>query len=111
MTISMYAASIPPMIRSLTNLKVIIEKAVTHAEAKKIDTSVLINARLYPDMFPLVRQVQIATDVAKGAASRLAGLKPPKYEDNESSVTLSFTISAESSQPFVKSTKNTLCHI
>jgi len=85
MTISMYAASIPPMIRSLTNLKVIIEKAVTHAEAKKIDTSVLINARLYPDMFPLVRQVQIATDVAKGAASRLAGLKPPKYEDNESS--------------------------
>ena len=84
MTISMYAASIPPMIRSLTNLKVIIEKVVVHAEAKKIDPSVLINARLYPDMFPLVRQVQIATDVAKGAVSRLADIEVPKYEDNES---------------------------
>ena len=83
MSISMYAASVPPMIRSLTNLKVIIEKAVAYAEAKKIAPSVLINARLYPDMFPLVRQVQIATDVAKGAVSRLADLEPPKYEDNE----------------------------
>ena len=87
MTISMYAASIPPMIRSLTNLKVIIEKAVVYAEIKKIAPSVLINARLYPDMFPLVRQIQIATDVAKGAVSRLAGLEPPKYEDNESTFT------------------------
>lgn len=83
MSHSMYVASIPPMIRSLTNLKSILEKAATHAEAKKIDPSVLINARLYPDMFPLSRQVQIATDVAKGAVSRLAGLEPPKYEDNE----------------------------
>jgi hypothetical protein len=80
----MYAASVPPMIRSLTNLRSILEKAISHAEAKKIDPSVLVSARLYPDMFPLVRQVQIATDVAKGAVSRLAGLEPPKYEDNES---------------------------
>lgn len=84
MSISMYIAAVPPMIRSLTNLRSILEKAVSHVEAKKIDPSVLINARLYPDMFPLVRQVQIATDVAKGAVSRLAGLEPPKYEDNES---------------------------
>lgn len=84
MSISMYVAAVPPMIRSLTNLRSILEKAVSHVEAKKIDPSVLINARLYPDMFPLVRQVQIATDVAKGAVSRLAGLEPPKYEDNES---------------------------
>lgn len=83
MSISMYAASVPPMIRSLTNLRVIIEKAISYAEAKKIAPSVLINARLYPDMFPLVRQIQIATDVAKGAVSRLADLEPPKYEDNE----------------------------
>lgn len=80
----MYVASVPPMIRSLTNLKSILEKAAAHAEAKKIDPSILINARLYPDMFPLSRQVQIATDVAKGAVSRLSGLEPPKYEDNES---------------------------
>lgn len=84
-SISIYAVSFPPIIRSLTNLRSILEKAMVYAEEKKIDPSVLINARLYPDMYPLSRQVQIATDVAKGAASRLAGLEPPKYEDNESS--------------------------
>ena len=83
MTISMYQASVPPMIKTLSNLRNLLEKAVAHAEAKKIDPSVLINARLYPDMFPLSRQVQIATDMAKGAASRLAGQEVPKYEDNE----------------------------
>lgn len=80
----MYAVTVPPIARSLTNLRAILEKAAAHAEAKKIDPSVLINARLYPDMFPLSRQVQIASDTAKGAVSRLAGLEPPKYEDNES---------------------------
>jgi uncharacterized protein len=79
----MYDVAVPPMIRILTHLRSILEKAATHAETKKIDPSVLINSRLYPDMFPLVRQVQIATDVAKGAVSRLAGLEPPKYEDVE----------------------------
>jgi hypothetical protein len=56
---------------------------VAYAEVKKIDPAVLVNARLYPDMYPLSRQVQIATDVAKAAASRLAGQEPPKFEDNE----------------------------
>ncbi|QPK63934.1 DUF1993 domain-containing protein [Methylomonas sp. LL1] len=84
MSISMYASSVPPMIRSLTHLRNILEKAAAHAEARKIDPSVLVLARLYPDMYPLSRQVQIATDVAKGAASRLAGLEPPKFEDYES---------------------------
>lgn len=84
MSISMYQASIPPILRTLTNLRAVLEKAAAHAEARKIDPSVLVNARLYPDMFPLSRQVQIATDNAKGAASRLAGKEPPKYEDNES---------------------------
>ena len=83
MTISMYQASVPPMIKTLSNLRNLLEKAAVHAEAKKIDPAVLINARLYPDMFPLSRQVQIATDMAKGAASRLAGNEVPKYEDNE----------------------------
>jgi len=78
-----YVTTVPPIVRSLSNLRNILEKAAAHAEAKKFNPSVLINARLYPDMYPLSRQVQIATDVAKGAVSRLAGLEPPKYEDNE----------------------------
>lgn len=84
MAISMYRASVPPIVRSLTNLRTILEKAAAHAEARKIAPSVLLNMRLYPDMLPMSRQVQIATDNAKGVASRLAGMEPPKYEDNES---------------------------
>ncbi len=83
MLISMYHAAVPPLMRSLTNLVVILEKGAAHAEAKKIDPAVLINSRLYPDMFPLVRQVQIASDVARKGAARLAGLEAPKVEDNE----------------------------
>jgi len=79
----MYEACVPPGIRMLTNLAAILEKAAAHAEAKKIDPEVLVNARLYPDMFPLVRQVQIASDTAKAGAARLAGLQPPSFEDNE----------------------------
>jgi uncharacterized protein len=82
MTISMYQASVPVFVRGLTNLKGILGKAVAHAQSRKIQESVLFNARLYPDMFPLSRQVQIASDHAKGVA-RLAGLEPPPYEDNE----------------------------
>jgi hypothetical protein len=84
MTISMYQASVPPIIRSLSNLRGILLKSAAHAEAKKIDPTVLVNARLYPDMYPLSRQIQIATDMAKGGVSRLAGKEVPKYEDNES---------------------------
>lgn len=83
MTISMYKASVPVFIRTLTSLKGILEKAAAHAQAKKIDESVLINARLYPDMFPLQRQVHIATDFARGTGARLAGAEMPVYEENE----------------------------
>ena len=85
MKISMYQASVPMFIRMLNNLSAILEKAAAYAEARKIDPAVLISARLYPDMYPLSRQVQIATDNAKGCAARLAGLDPPKYEDDETS--------------------------
>jgi len=85
MTISMYDASIPVFIRTLDNLAAILEKAAAHAEAKKIDATVLLNSRLFPDMFPLTRQVQIAADMAKAGGSRLAGLQPPSFEDNEKS--------------------------
>jgi len=80
---SMYQSSIPPFIHVLNNLAVILEKGAAHADAKKIDPSVLVNSRLYPDMFALVRQVQIACDSAKGGAARLAGVEPPVHEDNE----------------------------
>ena len=83
MKISMYAATVPPFIRMLTNLAGILEKAAAHAEARRIDPAVLLGSRLFPDMYPLVKQVQIATDNAKGAGARLAGVAPPVFEDNE----------------------------
>ncbi|MBF0237957.1 MAG: DUF1993 domain-containing protein [SAR324 cluster bacterium] len=83
MKISMYQSSVPVFIRMLNNLSAILEKAAAHAEAKKITPSVLINSRLYPDMLPFVTQIFIATDTAKGASARLAGMEPPKFEDNE----------------------------
>jgi len=79
----MYQASIPVFVRMLDNLSGILDKAAAHAEAKKIDPAIFINARLAPDMFPLSRQVQIATDMVKGCAARLAGIDVPSYEDNE----------------------------
>jgi len=83
MTISMYQASVPVFIRMLNNLAGILEKAAADAEARKIDPTVLINSRLYPDMFPLSRQVRIAADAAAGGAARLAGMEPPKNENTE----------------------------
>jgi hypothetical protein len=83
MKISMYQASVPVFVRMLTNLSKVLDRAVAHAEARKIDPTVLVNARLYPDMLPLAKQIQIASDTAKGAASRLAGQEPPKYDDTE----------------------------
>jgi hypothetical protein len=80
---SMYDASIPPLKRALNNLSHILKKGEEYADAKKIEHSVLLNARLFADMYPLTRQVQIATDMSKGAAARLAGLPVPSYEDNE----------------------------
>lgn len=83
MKLSMYEAAVPTMSRVLNNLAAVLEKAAAHAEAKKIDPAVLIASRLYPDMFPLGKQVQIASDAAKGGASRLAQGQPPSFEDNE----------------------------
>jgi len=85
MSISMYQASVPVFQRQLGNLDLILDKAAAWAESRKIEGSVLVTARLAPDMFTLARQVQIATDNAKGATARLAGVAPPKFEDNEAS--------------------------
>jgi hypothetical protein len=83
MKMSMYEASIPLFLHTLENLKSILQKGAAHAEAKKFDANNLVNSRLAPDMFNLARQIQIASDAAKGAAARLSGLEAPKFEDNE----------------------------
>jgi uncharacterized protein len=83
MTISMYQASAPRFISMLKNLSVILDKAQAHADAKKIAHTVFTSDRLFPDMFALARQVQIASDSAKGAMARLAGMEIPKFEDTE----------------------------
>jgi hypothetical protein len=85
MAISMYRASVPVFQKMLKNLDGILDKGAAYAAARKIDPQVLLSARLYPDMYPFMRQVQIATDHAKGGPARLAGLEPPKLEDNEAS--------------------------
>lgn len=86
MAISMYQSSIPVFTRMLGNLAAILDKGAAHAEAKKFDAAVLVNSRLFPDMFPLSKQIQIATDMAKGCAARLAGMEPPKYDDSEATI-------------------------
>ena len=83
MAISMYSASVPYFLRQLKNLRAILEKGAAHAAARKFDTLVLFNSRLAPDMLPLVKQVQIASDNAKGCPARLAGIDPPKFADDE----------------------------
>ncbi len=79
----MYNSSVPVFIHNLNNLSAILQKATNHAEVKKIDPSIFINARLFPDMFPLVRQVQIVSDTAKATVARLAEIEIPSFEDNE----------------------------
>lgn len=83
MSLSMYQSSVPIFLPLLLNLKAMLEKAAAHCESKKIDSSILPATRLFPDMFPLSKQVQIATDHAKGCPARLAALEPPSFEDNE----------------------------
>lgn len=83
MSITFYKASVPTFIRMLNNLTVILDKAQAHAEAKNINESIFVNARLAPDMFPLSKQIQIATDMVKGCGARFAGIEVPSYEDNE----------------------------
>ena len=83
MTISMYQASVPVFKQMLGALSAVLAKAEAHAEAKKIAPEALLQARLYPDMFPLLRQVQIACDFAKGVSARIAGVDVPAYEDTE----------------------------
>lgn len=81
----MYEASVPVFKQILTSLSAILDKAEAHATEKNIEPAALLQARLFPDMFPLARQVQVACDFAKGCAARLAGVEVPRYDDGDQS--------------------------
>jgi hypothetical protein len=85
MSITIHQASVPVFVQGLKGLKGVLSKAAAHVDAKKLDPDSLLKARLYPDMFPLLRQAQIATDFAKGCAARLAGEEVPAWDDAETS--------------------------
>ena len=87
MQITLYSASVPLFRQMLTSMSVILAKAEAHATEKKIDPNVLLQARLFPDMFPLLRQVQIATEFARGVSARLAGVEVPTAENKEQTFT------------------------
>ncbi|MET0498107.1 MAG: DUF1993 domain-containing protein [Steroidobacteraceae bacterium] len=86
MTTLMYELSVPAFLHTLGNLKALLEKAVAHATAKKFDPNVFVGVRLAPDMLPLSKQIQIASDAAKGAGARLSATEAPKFEDNETTM-------------------------
>jgi uncharacterized protein len=83
MQISVYTMTVEAFLPLLANLSKQLDKATEFATAKKFDSAVLANARLAPDMFPLIKQVQLTTDFAKSGTARLAGIDAPKFEDNE----------------------------
>ena len=83
MTLSIHATSVPVFSQMLRGLSEVLRKAEAHASAKKLEAQVLLQARLFPDMFPLLRQVQVATDFAKSVTARLAGVEVPKFDDSE----------------------------
>jgi uncharacterized protein len=83
MQISVYSMTVETFVPMLANLSKQLDKATEYAAAKKFDTAVLANARLAPDMYSLIKQVQLTTDFAKGGVARLAGIDPPKFEDTE----------------------------
>ncbi len=85
MAFGLYQAAVPPCLQMFSGLSGVLAKAASHAAERKIDPAVLLQSRLYPDMLPLVRQVQIATDSAKAGGARLAGVTAPSYPDTEAS--------------------------
>lgn len=86
MSLTMYQASVPQIKKMLLNLSALLKKGEAFASSKNINESVLVDGRLFPDMFPLSKQVQIACDQAKGGMARLAGLEAPKFDDNEATL-------------------------
>jgi hypothetical protein len=83
MSLSMHQACVPPTVRTLRALSTILSKAQAHCEARSVDPQALLQSRIFPDMFPLTRQVQIACDMVKGGAARLSGVEIPSFPDTE----------------------------
>jgi len=104
MSQSIYEVTVPTLLKAFDNLAVVLDKGRAHAEQEKIEPAVLLNMRLYPNMFTLTRQVQIASDTAKGALARLAVVEPPKFEDNEASFA-ELLVRVEKTQTFVRTFK------
>ena len=86
MSLTMHNSSVPVFVRTFTSMLAWLDKAQAHAEARKFDTANYLGLRLAPDMLPFTRQIQIATDGAKGCVARLAGLEVPKWDDTEASL-------------------------
>ena len=86
MSLSLYQVSVPPMLRQMKALAAVLDKAVAYADERKIDHGALLHARLYPDMYHFIRQIQAVTDMAKGGAARLANVEVPTMADDESSI-------------------------
>jgi hypothetical protein len=86
MTISMYQTAVPVTVRALENLAHVLKKGAEHAAVKSVTDQTLLQTRLIPDMLPLVKQVQIATDMAKNGVARLAGVEPLKFDDTETTL-------------------------
>lgn len=86
MIISMHSASVPLFNRQLGALLTWLDKAEAHAAARKFEANNYLQLRLAPDMLPFLSQIRIASDAAKGCVARLAGVEPPKFEDNEASI-------------------------
>lgn len=86
MSLSMYQASVPVFVRALSNLRHVLKKGAEHAKTKSVTDEVLLQTRLVPDMLPLIKQVQIACDMAARGAARLAGVEPLSFEDNETTL-------------------------
>ena len=85
-SLSYYQASIPVFLRGFDNLSGLLDKAAAHVALSGTDEATLVEARLAPDMYPLARQIQIATDAAKGCAARLAGIEIPSFADDETTI-------------------------
>ncbi|GAB4568499.1 MAG: DUF1993 family protein [Haliangiales bacterium] len=85
MSLSLYDITVPPLVSSLGSLKVVVDKGAAHVEAKELDPRALLDARLYPDMFPFLRQIQVVSDVSRRGLDRLAGKEPSSTPDDETS--------------------------
>ena len=104
MTLSMYQASVPVFVRALSNLSHVLDKGAEHATAKGVSGEVLLQTRLIPDMLPLIKQVQIACDMATRGSARLAGTEPKSFEDNETTLEQAYS-RIERSIEYIKSFK------